>query len=68
MVLKQAQIFNSGYTLEQLSASSIKHTADELEAMGTTYKLSRKTILNIVGVVKLGSRKKGLDDLGVGLG
>jgi crotonobetainyl-CoA:carnitine CoA-transferase CaiB-like acyl-CoA transferase len=34
--LKQAQIFNSGYTLEQLSASSIKHTADELEAMGNS--------------------------------
>lgn len=32
--LKQAKIFNSGHTFEQLSASSIKHTADELEAMG----------------------------------
>ncbi len=32
--LKQAQIFNSGFTQEQLAASSIKHGADELEAMG----------------------------------
>lgn len=34
--LKQAKIFNSGFTQEQLAASSIKHSADELEAMGNS--------------------------------
>ena len=34
--LKMTQIFNSGFTQEQLSAVSIKHTADELEAMGNS--------------------------------
>ena len=34
--LKMTQIFNSGFTLEQLSAVSIKRTADEWEAMGNS--------------------------------
>lgn len=34
--LKQTEVFNSGFTQEQLNASSIKHTADELEAMGNS--------------------------------
>lgn len=34
--LKQTIVFNSGFTQEQLNASSIKHTADELEAMGNS--------------------------------
>jgi crotonobetainyl-CoA:carnitine CoA-transferase CaiB-like acyl-CoA transferase len=34
--LKQTVAFNSGFTLEQLSASSIKQTADAWEAMGNS--------------------------------
>ena len=34
--LKQTEVFNAGFTQEQLAASSIKHTADELEAMGNS--------------------------------
>jgi len=34
--LKITNILNSGFTQEQLGASSIKHTADELEAMGNS--------------------------------
>jgi crotonobetainyl-CoA:carnitine CoA-transferase CaiB-like acyl-CoA transferase len=34
--LKQTQVFNAGFTQEQLAASSIKRTADELEAMGNS--------------------------------
>jgi crotonobetainyl-CoA:carnitine CoA-transferase CaiB-like acyl-CoA transferase len=33
---KMCKILNCGYTADQLSASSIKHTADELEAMGNS--------------------------------
>lgn len=35
-LLKQDLIFNSGFTQEQLAASSIKRTADEWEAMGNS--------------------------------
>ncbi len=33
---KMCKVLNCGYTQDQLSASSIKHTADELEAMGNS--------------------------------
>ncbi len=33
-MLKMCQVFNSGYTFEQLADSSIRRTADEWEAMG----------------------------------
>ncbi len=33
---KICKIFNSGYTQDQLAASSIKHSAEELEAMGNS--------------------------------
>jgi crotonobetainyl-CoA:carnitine CoA-transferase CaiB-like acyl-CoA transferase len=35
-MLKICKILNCGYTQDQLAASSIKHTADELEAMGNS--------------------------------
>jgi crotonobetainyl-CoA:carnitine CoA-transferase CaiB-like acyl-CoA transferase len=35
-MMKMCKVLNCGYTQDQLSASSIKHTADELEAMGNS--------------------------------